>query len=127
MCKTLSVLIVDDHPMTTQVMADILEAKGFEVYQGISGWEALEILQSHEVNVLMTDLNMPEMDGFELYREARKTHPRMTTFLLTAYTALVIDNLTDKAKAEGIARVFIKPVDLDALIILLTALKNALV
>jgi CheY-like chemotaxis protein len=127
MCKTLSVLIVDDHPTTTQVMADILEAKGFEVYQGISGWEALEILQKHEVNVLMTDLNMPEMDGFELYREARKTHPQMTTFLLTAYTALVIDNLTDQAKAEGIAKVFIKPVDLDALIILLTALRNALI
>jgi CheY-like chemotaxis protein len=126
MIKPLSVLLVDDHPATTQIMADILEAKGFETYQGISGWEALEILQNHEVDVLLTDLNMPEMNGLELYREARKTHPQMTTFLLTAYTALVIDNLIDQAKSEGIAKVFIKPVDIDLLIGLLTAIRNAL-
>jgi two-component system response regulator YesN len=121
MSESFSVLVVDDNPSMAKALADVLDVKGFEVYAACSGAEALQILRDHPVDILLTDVIMPEMNGVALYREARKTHPRLTTFLMTAYAA---DDLIQQGMKEGIKTVLTKPVDIDFLLSLFSALKR---
>jgi CheY-like chemotaxis protein len=121
MSASLSILIVDDNPSMASALADVLDVKGFEVHAAYSGAEALEILQVHPVDILLTDVIMPDMDGVTLYRATRKTHPRLTTILMTAYAA---DDLIQKGMAEGIKTVLSKPVDINFLLTLFSAYKK---
>jgi CheY-like chemotaxis protein len=121
MSESISILVVDDNPSMVSSMVDILEVKGFKVQSAYSGAEALEILRDHPVDILLTDVRMPDMNGVGLYRATRKTHPNLITLLMTAYTA---DDIVRHGVAEGIKTVLQKPVDIDALVAILSANKK---
>jgi CheY-like chemotaxis protein len=124
MNDTASILVVDDNPSMAKTLADIMSVKGFEVYAAHSGLEALEILQSQPIDILLTDVIMPEMNGVELYRATRKRYPKLATILMTAYAA---DDLIHQGLAEGIKTVLTKPLDIDFLLILFSAYKRMIV
>ena len=116
-----SILIVDDNPSMAAAMYDILVHEGFETFQASSGAQALGLLHDHPVDVLITDVIMPEMDGVELYRRTRQDYPHLITILMTAYAA---DELIQQGMAEGIKTVLTKPIDIDFLILLLSTYKK---
>jgi len=116
-----SVLIVDDNPAMATAMYDILVLEGFTTFQASSGAKALQILAEHPVDVLITDVIMPEMDGVELYRRTRQAHPELITVLMTAYAA---DELIQRGMFEGIKTVLTKPIDIDFLVLLLNTYKK---
>ena len=116
-----SVLIVDDNPSMASALADILVIKGFETYLVASGAAALQVLQDHPVDILLTDVIMPEMNGVELYRKTRQDYPQLITILMTAYAA---DELIQQGMAEGIKTVLTKPIDIDFLILLLSTYRK---
>jgi two-component system, chemotaxis family, chemotaxis protein CheY len=65
------VLIVDDSPATRTFVRRVMEVSGFDLagcLEASNGWQALEVLQSEWVDAILTDINMPEMDGEELLR-----------------------------------------------------------
>jgi two-component system response regulator YesN len=121
MSESFSILVVDDNPSMARALADVLDVKGYIAYAACSGAEALEILRDHPVDILLTDVIMPEMNGVALYRETRKTHPYLTTFLMTAYAA---DDLIQQGMKEGIKTVLNKPVDIDFLLTLFSATRR---
>ena len=116
-----SVLIVDDNPSMASALADILVIKGFETYLVASGAAALQILREHPVDILLTDVIMPEMNGLELYRKTRQDYPQLITILMTAYAA---DELIQQGMAEGIKTILTKPIDIDFLILLLSTYRK---
>jgi CheY-like chemotaxis protein len=116
------VLVVDDNAPIVQTLIDILELKGYTVFSAHSGSEALEILQNQGVNILLTDVIMPDMDGVSLYRQAKKIQPRLVAFLMTAYSA---DEIIRQGITEGIRTVLNKPLDLNLLLALLAAVEKA--
>ena len=116
-----SVLIVDDNPSMASALADILVIKGFETHLVASGAAALQVLQDHPVDILLTDVIMPEMNGVELYRKTRQDYPQLITILMTAYAA---DELIQQGMAEGIKTVLTKPIDIDFLILLLSTYRK---
>lgn len=63
------VLIAEDESFTALALVDALEARGHEVREAADGAQALEIMQDFRPDVLVTDLTMPVMDGFELIRQ----------------------------------------------------------
>jgi CheY-like chemotaxis protein len=71
------ILVVDDNPSMAQTLADIMAIKGHNAYAAFSGTEALNILHSQPVDILLTDVQMPDMNGVTLYREIKKTHPKL--------------------------------------------------
>jgi CheY-like chemotaxis protein len=79
------ILCVDDEQNVLDVLCRVFDRIG-TVLTAHSGPEALEILKSRPVDLLLTDQKMPEMTGIELVREARKLGIHVTTILLTAYT-----------------------------------------
>ena len=121
MDETTTILVVDDQPAVATTLRDILEFKGFKVFQAFSGAEALKLLREHPIDILLTDVKMPDMNGVLLYREASKTHPKLTTFLMTAYAA---DDLIQQGLYEGIKTVLTKPLDIDLIVALFKASKS---
>lgn len=67
-----SILAVDDSPSMRQMVSYTLQSAGYEVILADDGVEALKIAEQTEVNLVLTDVNMPNMDGITLVRELRK-------------------------------------------------------
>jgi len=79
------VLIVDDDPSILEVLDARLCAAGFVVHGAGDGPAALRILKSRQIDILVSDMKMPEMSGMELLTQARASHPRLPIIFLTAY------------------------------------------
>ncbi|MBR0814893.1 MULTISPECIES: response regulator [Bradyrhizobium] len=79
-----TVLIVDDDPAVLDVVVDMLEELGCEVVRAQSGPDALDRLEQHkEISILITDINMPGMDGHELAELARRVRPELKVLQLS--------------------------------------------
>lgn len=70
--KVIRLLIVDDDPVTYNELSDNAENDGFEVYVAKSGFEALEVCPRFQPDIILLDVVMTGMDGFQVYREIRK-------------------------------------------------------
>ena len=66
-----SIMVVDDSASVRQLMGMSLEGANYRVVEAANGEEALEKFAQHEVSMVITDLNMPKMNGLELIRELR--------------------------------------------------------
>jgi YesN/AraC family two-component response regulator len=81
------VLIIDDERTFQLTLLDGLRTfeKDFRVMTAENGKEAKDILKVFPVDLVVTDLKMPEMDGFELLAYLRKSHPHTTVIVMTAF------------------------------------------
>jgi len=79
-----SVLVVDDDPIVLEVLVDLLEDLGCDVISAANGNDALNHLrQKQQISVLITDINMPGMDGHELTQRARRLRPQLKVIQLS--------------------------------------------
>ncbi|EKD40397.1 MAG: sigma-54 dependent DNA-binding response regulator (NtrC-type regulator), partial [uncultured bacterium] len=85
MSETKRILIVDDDQNILEVLEARLQAAGYRVYRAASGPAALDLLKSKPVDVLVSDMKMPEMSGMELFVEAVAIQPQLPVIFLTAY------------------------------------------
>ena len=69
------VLVVDDESVIAQLIADVLGGEGFEVDTAPHGLAALDRLANRTYDVILSDLRMPELDGFGLFREIERRYP----------------------------------------------------
>ena len=77
-------LVVDDEPRLRQVLMRLMEMDGFRCLEAGNGVEALAILSSTPVPLVLSDLRMPEMDGIELLRQVRARHPDVAVVMITS-------------------------------------------
>lgn len=108
MSEAQCVLIVDDDPSILEVLEARLQAAGYLVRRASSGPAALELLKKHPVDILVSDMKMPEMSGIELLAEAIGIHPHLPVIFLTAYGT--IPDAVDAVKA-GAVDYLTKPFD----------------
>ncbi|WP_028581663.1 response regulator [Desulfogranum japonicum] len=108
------VLIVDDEARLLQS----IEA-GLDSYQGQfvvvtagNGKEAVPILEKEKIDLLVTDLRMPEMDGFELLAHVANTQPFLPSIVMTAFSTPEIE---ERLNASGFSKLLEKPVDISRL------------
>ncbi len=80
-----NVLLVDDHKPFRDSLAKILEGEGFRVFPANDGEEALDILRHEFIQLVLTDLKMPKMDGVELLKVAKTIRPEVEVILITGY------------------------------------------
>jgi CheY-like chemotaxis protein len=74
---TVRILVVDDEEVILELLRDILEPEGYEVLTVSNGREALRLIEAVEFDLLISDFQMPEMDGAELYRKACEIRPEL--------------------------------------------------
>ncbi|MBI1911740.1 MAG: response regulator [Deltaproteobacteria bacterium] len=77
------ILIVDDCDTTRKLLSYIIRERGFKIVGACNGIEALEILAANPVDLVVTDLNMPQMDGYELSRNLRDSYSELPIIMIT--------------------------------------------
>ncbi|MDJ0974654.1 MAG: response regulator [Planctomycetota bacterium] len=107
---TRKALVVDDSATMRQMISLTLEEQGFEVMQGVDGADALEQLNGSEVDVIITDLNMPVMDGMTFIRHVRSQPVHRFTPILILTTEGGIDRKLE-GKEAGATGWIVKPFD----------------
>lgn len=85
MKEDVTILVVDDEEMLRKVIHKILTKEGYDVHLASSGTEALEILSREEIDLVITDVKMPEMDGFDLLKQMKENYPKLGIIVMTAF------------------------------------------
>lgn len=111
--RTRDILVVDDDINYLRLFSLLLESEGFDVAAASDGIEALEILGNGDFRMVITDFNMPEMNGLELSVKVRQQHPEIHVVLVTADE---LSGIIEAAADAGISRIFSKPLDFEAFI-----------
>jgi CheY-like chemotaxis protein len=104
------VLVVDDDPDTRQVVRWMLEEWGYFVLEAADGRQALEVAEKGRPDVVLMDLAMPVVDGFDAIRSIRK-HPALKDTPVIALTAFDMAVSRNRAEAAGADYYLSKPVD----------------
>jgi len=79
------ILLVDDEENARTALAKILSREEYEVLSAGNGFEALELLKNTQVDLIITDINMPEMNGMSFLREINQLYPGSNVIMVTAY------------------------------------------
>ncbi len=104
------ILVVDDEPDIAQLLADVLERDGHQVECALSGREALARLADGAVDLIISDLRMPDMDGPSLYRALASDRPELAARMAFVTGDTLAADLTGFLSEIG-ARVLEKPLD----------------
>lgn len=81
----INTLVVDDEPYFLEMFANRFGKRGLHVLTAGNGPEALDVLDSEDVDVVVLDLKMPGMDGIETLKEIKKHHPQVEVIMLTGH------------------------------------------
>ncbi len=109
------ILIVDDSSESTEMLSKLLEIEGAFVDSARSGAEAIELALQKRFDLVISDISMPEMDGYQLLRELRQL-PEMESVPAIALTGYGRTADVERAHAEGFAEHLTKPIDIDELL-----------
>ncbi len=94
--NSLNILIVDDEPLVRHSLSELLTLEGYSVTTADNGKQALEILRSYNIDLVISDIRMPEMDGVELLRQIKLDHEDIPVILVTSYGS--IENAVEAMK-----------------------------
>jgi CheY-like chemotaxis protein len=105
--KDISLLVVEDEPEMRMLLADYLgEEEGYTVHVAENGRDALDnVLSKHPIDLVLSDINMPVMKGFELLREAKERYPATKRVLITAYN---VEDYLELAFKYDVGNIFVK-------------------
>jgi two-component system, response regulator, stage 0 sporulation protein F len=106
------ILIVEDEDNTRHALTKLLTREGFFVEGVANGYEALCYLRRQSVNLIVTDIKMPTMDGITFLRELNKNFPKSNVIMITAYGG--VDSYLE-AMNLGAFEYINKPVQIDEL------------
>jgi len=81
-------LIVDDEPVILQILKAVFEDEPYDLFMASSGAEAMERMQAQGVDLLLTDKNLPDINGLELLKAARTFNPDAEIIIITGYASL---------------------------------------
>ncbi|MFC1857099.1 sigma-54-dependent transcriptional regulator [Thermodesulfobacteriota bacterium] len=109
-----TILIVDDEKNYPPILSAVLEEEGFETLTANSGHEALEKLDSSDVDLVLTDMKMPVMDGIELLEKIKIKDPYLPIIMMTAHGTV---EKAVEAMQKGAYNYILKPFDNERLVI----------
>jgi len=117
-------LVVDDSIVIRKMVGKILSENGHEYVQAENGQEALEIFESQDFNIVITDINMPIMNGFELASAIRKSSNGHSNIPIIVLSTEFSDEVKAEGKKIGVNAWMIKPCDEDKLVAAISQLCN---
>jgi two-component system, chemotaxis family, chemotaxis protein CheY len=109
------ILTIDDSKTIRDMLMLTLADAGFDVLQAVDGKDGLDVLDREQVDIVITDINMPIMDGYEVIRHMRSNSAHKTTPILVLTTESEADK-KNLARAAGATGWMVKPFDPDRLI-----------
>lgn len=108
------ILVVDDEPAVLFALSEALvdKRRGLQVATAADGREAIEVLRTEKIHLVVSDLRMPNVDGFELLAHLRRHHPSLPVILMTALGSA---ETSARLAAEGALECLSKPFDVEVL------------
>ncbi len=114
MATDATVLYIEDNPENRLLVRRILIAAGFKVLEADNAFNALETLRQNKPNLIIMDINLPEIDGYSLTRQIKNT-PGMSDVPIIAMTANVMKGDRERTLEAGCDGYIQKPIDVDNL------------
>lgn len=114
-----NILVVEDDKNLSKLMTAVLKQNGYNVLNATDGMQALDILDTSHVDLIISDIMMPNMDGYELTDQLRQSNYNLPILLVTAK-----ETFEDKKKGFilGTDDYMVKPIDIDEMILRVAAL-----
>ncbi len=115
----INILVVEDNEKLRRLMKINLTHAGYKVLEAENGLAALDVLDQNNVHLMIVDIMMPEMDGYELTQELREAKMTIPILMVTAK-----ETLEDKRKGFGLGAddYMVKPIDMEELLLRIEAL-----
>lgn len=109
-----SILLIEDNAGQRRTLFDILKAKGFEMFVAENGADGLALLKENPVNLVLTDLGLPDISGIDILREVKTAYPAIQVIILTG--SATFDSAVE-ATNLGAFSYLLKPYDIDQLVL----------
>ena len=110
-----TILVVEDNPLNMKLTVDLLELNGFKILKTTDGERAIQISKEQTPDLILLDIQLPGVDGFELFRRIREDK-RLNSVKVAALTALVMKEDEKKIMEMGFDAYIPKPIDTKAFI-----------
>jgi CheY-like chemotaxis protein len=110
------VLLLEDNADYRALLTEVLTLSGFEVYAAPDGRRVDEMLRARRIDLVITDVSMPERDGLETMSDLRQSHPQLPVIAISGDVPLNRDLFLEIAAKLGASRVLAKPFRIDELI-----------
>jgi CheY-like chemotaxis protein len=105
-----TVLVAEDDKLIRTIFAEIVEGEGFDVVEADNGQRALDIVTSRKIDMIISDMKMPVMNGFDLLVAVKKSHPEIPVTVITGFNS---EYLEADAMAAGADAYITKPFRVD--------------
>lgn len=114
-----NILVCEDEKNIRKLMCEYLSKDGYNVFESENGELALDILNENHIDLLITDIMMPKMDGYELSKDLRETGYDLPILMITAK-----ETIDDKKRGfkSGTDDYMVKPIDMDEMLLRVSAL-----
>ena len=113
-----TILIVDDEIDTLNYLTYVLSKKQFNVITVDNGFDALQKTREEKIDVVLCDIAMPDMDGYELYSQIRNFDDNLPIIMMTGF-GYDPNHVLVKAKKDGLHNIIFKPFELADLVALI--------
>ena len=104
------ILIIDDEPQLLDMLGQTFEREGYDIVKASNGKEGIKLYRENPVDLIITDIIMPEKEGIETIFELRKDFPDLKIIAISGGGRIEPEEYLDIAKKIGAQRTFAKPV-----------------
>jgi len=105
---TRQILVVEDHEDNRRILRDLLTSVGYEIVEAVTGTEGVSMAQIHRPDLILMDIQLPEIDGYEATRRI-KADPALRPIPIIAVTSFALSGDEEKARAAGCVAYVTKP------------------
>lgn len=108
-----NILYIEDNPDNMMLVQRALESRGYKLLKAMKGVEGVATAESEEINLILLDINLPDIDGYEVARRLRASHKReLKTVPIIAVTANALKGDAEKALEAGCDVYMSKPINI---------------
>lgn len=120
-----TILVVEDESMVRDIIMRVLQRAGYRVLSAADGQQAIQALDQPEIDLIITDLYMPQMDGMELVLQLRQKHPTIPIIAMSGSLSEQNPDMLRSARLLGARMTLAKPFEMQELIAAVSKLTGA--
>ncbi|MCK5760974.1 MAG: response regulator [Candidatus Delongbacteria bacterium] len=106
------ILIIDDQPEILEILSEVIGILGHEVYAITSGKELDRIFSAHDIDIVISDYQMPDMTGYEIAEIIKEKYPSVKVYIVSGYHSVLS---SEKMSKYGVCGLLDKPFKMDEL------------
>lgn len=108
-----NILYIEDNPDNMRLVQRALESRGYRLFQAKNGLDGIQVAEREEIDLILLDINLPDIDGYEVARRLRASHKRaLSSIPIIAVTANALKGDAERALNAGCDVYMSKPINI---------------